>query len=80
MTTHQSTGGFAAVPDADPQAAGSAGCCGNPAQSATIALPDPADTVAAPCCGTTAAAEAANACCAPAAKADAVAAATGCCG
>src|SRR4051812_2534987 len=38
------------------------------------------DAAAAPCCGTTAAAAQADACCDPAAKTEAVAAGVGCCG
>ncbi|MEO3745328.1 hypothetical protein [Plantactinospora sp. B5E13] len=79
MTGNERTGGFAGDPAAALNVAGSAGCCGNPAQ-ATMALPDPADPASGTCCGTPAAAVAANSCCAPAAKAEAVASATGCCG
>jgi hypothetical protein len=57
---------------------GSGGCCGNP--PAAVALPDPADTAAGPCCGTTADAQAAGSCCGSSAKAEAVASGAGCCG
>ncbi|MBF9131079.1 hypothetical protein ACQEVC_34085 [Plantactinospora sp. CA-294935] len=80
MTVNESPGGFAGDPTAALTVAGSTGCCGNPAQSTNIALPDPADSTGGTCCGTPAAAVAANSCCAPAAKADAVATGQGCCG
>jgi hypothetical protein len=80
MTVHQSPGGFAGDPAVALTAAGSAGCCGNPAQATNITLPDPADTTGATCCGTSSAAVVANACCAPAATADVIATGTGCCG
>jgi hypothetical protein len=67
----------------DPAAAlsvvsGTGSCCGGPA--AAVALAEPADTAAAPCCGTAAEAEASGGCCGTAAKADAVASRAGCCG
>ena len=74
-----SRGGFAGDPTAALAVAGSTGCCGNPAQTSNITLPDPADATAAPCCGTAAQAEAAGTCCAPAAKAESISAAQGCC-
>ncbi|MGW0434248.1 hypothetical protein ACWDV4_17130 [Micromonospora sp. NPDC003197] len=93
MTTNESLGGFAGDPAAALTIAGSAGCCGNPAQTTNIALPNPGDTTGGTCCGTPAVAVAASdACCAPAAetdpaaeanpvvKADPVATGTGCCG
>jgi hypothetical protein len=80
MTEYQTLGGFAGDPTAALTLAGAIGCCGNPAQTTNIALPDPTDGTAGPCCGTAAAAETADTCCAPAAKADAVATGTGCCG
>ncbi|RKR93030.1 hypothetical protein BDK92_7534 [Micromonospora pisi] len=79
MTENQTLGGFAGDPTAALTVAGSTGCCGNPAQTTNITLPDPSDGAGGTCCGTPAAAEAANTCCAPAAKADAVASGTGCC-
>jgi hypothetical protein len=77
MSETEILSGFAGDPAAALSVAGTAGCCGNPAQ-ATPARPDP-DT-AGPCCGTAAEARAANACCGTAARSDAVAAGTGCCG
>lgn len=62
--------------------AGTGGCCGNPPQ-ATRDLPASAAAATetgAPCCCSTAEAQAAGACCGTAAKADAVASGTGCCG
>jgi hypothetical protein len=80
MTVNESPGGFADDPAAALTVAGSTGCCGNPAQTTNIALPDPADSTGGTCCGTPAAAVAANSCCAPTAKAEAVATGQGCCG
>lgn len=73
-------GGFAGHPAAALSMAGSGGCCGNPASTTSIALPDPADPAASPCCGSTADAQAAGSCCGTTAKAEAVASGTGCCG
>jgi hypothetical protein len=72
-------GGFAGDRAAALSVTGSGGCCGNPPQ-ATVALPDPVDTAATPCCGTAAQAQAAGSCCGTEAKAEAVASGTGCCG
>lgn len=79
MTENENTGGFAGDPAAALTVAGSAGCCGNPAQ-ATMTLPDPANPTGGTCCGTPAAAVATNSGGAPEAKAEAVATGTGCCG
>ena len=63
-----------------PLAAGTnatAGCgCGSSAATSDV----PAPVAAAVCCGTVEAAKAAESCCDPGAKADAVAAGAGCCG
>ncbi|MFC6023667.1 hypothetical protein ACFP2T_46880 [Plantactinospora solaniradicis] len=80
MTGNESRGGFAGDPIAALTVAGSAGCCGNPAQTTNIALPDPADSTGRTCCGTPAEPAEANSCCAPAAGAEAVGSGTGCCG
>ncbi|MDW5325010.1 hypothetical protein [Plantactinospora sp. KLBMP9567] len=77
MTVHESAGGFAGDPAAALDVAGSTGCCGSPAQATNVTLPDPAGGT---CCGTPAEAVAANSCCAPVARAEAVAAGQGCCG
>lgn len=55
---------------------GSGGCCAGPASAVTAVDVQQV----APCCGTTAEAVVAEACCAPAAKTEAVAAGAGCCG
>ncbi len=65
----------------------SAGTAPGPAIAIATATVEPSGTPASgccasdgqPCCGTQAAAQAANACCDPAAKADAVTAGAGCC-
>jgi len=80
MSDIQIQGGFVGDPAAALTVTGSGGCCGNPPQAADIVLPDPADTTAAPCCGTQAEAQAAAGCCGTTAKADAVASGAGCCG
>jgi hypothetical protein len=72
-------GGFTGDPAAALAAAGTSGCCGNPAR-ATLTLPDPGAGTAAPCCGTTAEAVQAGSCCGTAAKQQAVDAGQGCCG
>jgi hypothetical protein len=84
MTDIQTQGGFAGDPAAALDVSGTSGCCGNP-PAASLALPDPAQPVAAdastsPCCGTTTEATAAGACCGTSAKAEAVASGAGCCG
>jgi len=82
MTETQTQGGFAGNPATALDVAGASGCCGNPAQ-ATLTLPDPARSAAAagsPCCGSTAEATEAGACCGTSAKAEAVASGAGCCG
>ncbi|MEH1129368.1 hypothetical protein [Micromonospora sp. CPCC 206061] len=76
--TTTTQGGFAGDPAAALTVTGSGGCCGNPPSA--VALPNPADPAASPCCGTTADAQAAGSCCGTSAKAEAVAAGTGCCG
>lgn len=73
----QIQGGFTGNPAAAFDAAGTAGCCGNPPQT-TMTLPEPA--AAGPCCGTTAEAQASRSCCGSEAKADAVSSGTACCG
>jgi hypothetical protein len=78
MSDTQIQGGVAGDPAEALTVAGTGGCCGNP-QQAGLTLPDPA-AVAGPCCATAAEAQADNACCGAAAKSDAVAAGTGCCG
>jgi hypothetical protein len=77
MTGTTRQGGFAGDPAAALAVTGSGGCCGNPPQTG-VALPDPADTAASPCCGTQA--QAAGSCCGSEAKAEAVASGAGCCG
>jgi hypothetical protein len=79
MSETKPTGGFAGDPAAALTVAGSGGCCGSPPRP-TTAQSAPADPAAAPCCGTTAQAQAAGSCCGAGAKADAVAAGAGCCG
>ena len=60
-------------PNREPNPAAAPACCGAvPAATA----PEPASQT---CCGTREAARAADACCAPAAKAQAVASGAGCC-
>jgi hypothetical protein len=76
----QVVGGLVDDPAAALAVTGSGGCCGNPAQNTAAALPDAADPVASPCCGTAADAQAAGSCCGTTAKAEAVAAGAGCCG
>ncbi|GIJ63341.1 hypothetical protein [Virgisporangium aurantiacum] len=76
MSDTETRGGFSGEPAAALSAAGSSGCCGNPAQTTNIALPD----AGSPCCGTPAEAEATGSCCGTTAKAEAVASGTGCCG
>jgi hypothetical protein len=78
MSGTKSAGGFTGDPAAALDVAGTSGCCGNPAQ-ANLSLPE-SDGAAATCCGTVAEAKAENACCGSAAKTDAVAAGSGCCG
>ncbi|HEY8472051.1 MAG TPA: hypothetical protein VIL37_05380 [Natronosporangium sp.] len=73
-------GGFAGDAAAALAVAGAGGCCGNPAQTTNLALPDAADPVASPCCGTPADAQAAGSCCGTSAKAEATASGAGCCG
>ncbi|GAA4716650.1 hypothetical protein [Phytohabitans rumicis] len=72
-------GGFAGDPGAALAVVGTAGCCGNSPQTASLVLPDPA-AAGAPCCGTVAEADAAGGCCGAQAKAGAVASGAGCCG
>lgn len=62
----QTTGGFAGDPAEAFTPPATSGCCGS--------------TPASTCCGTTEAAAEAGSCCAPAAKAEAVAQGSGCCG
>lgn len=72
------TGGFIGDPAEAFAPPAASGCCGTaPASGASDAG---AQAAGSPCCGTAAAAEEAGSCCAPSAKADAVAAGTGCCG
>ncbi len=80
MSDIQTPGGFTGDPAAALTVTGSGGCCGNPPQATTIALPDPEGATAAPCCGTQAEAQATGACCGTAAKTEAVASGAGCCG
>lgn len=79
MSDTQTQGGFAGNPADALTVTGTGGCCGNPAQ-VTLSLPEPAETAAAPCCGTAPEAAAEGSCCGGAAKADAVASGQGCCG
>jgi hypothetical protein len=80
MSDTQTSGGFTGDPTAALTVAGTGGCCGNPPQ-ATLAVPNPAEAVAAaPCCGTATDAAAESSCCGSTAKADAVASGQGCCG
>lgn len=75
MSTETTTGGFIGDPAEafSPPAAG--GCCG----SAPATTADPAAGTGT-CCGSADAAAEAGACCAPAAKAEAIDAGAGCCG
>jgi hypothetical protein len=77
MSTETTAGGFVGDrAEAYAPAAATGGCCGSaPTAVASVAAPA-ADT----CCGTAGAAQAEGACCAPAAKAEAVASGAGCCG
>ena len=79
MTETQAHGGFTGDPAQALTVAGTGGCCGNPPR-ATLSLPDPAETSAAPCCGSAADAASEGSCCGSTAKAGAVAAEQGCCG
>jgi hypothetical protein len=76
MSDTTGRGGFTGDPAAALTVAGSSGCCGNPARTTNITLPEND----APCCGTPAEAQASGSCCGTTAKADAVASGTGCCG
>jgi len=80
MSDTQTQGGFTGDPAAALTVTGSGGCCGNAPQTTALALPDPADPAASPCCGTPAEAQAAGGCCGTQAKEQAVASGTGCCG
>ncbi|MEV6523226.1 hypothetical protein AB0M43_14845 [Longispora sp. NPDC051575] len=75
-------GGFAGDPaEALNPPAASGGCCGT--ATAATGTASPAADAGAPagtCCGTATAAQEAGTCCAPEAKAEAVAAGAGCCG
>jgi len=65
----------------DTTAAKTAPACGchRPAETAASSMPVAAHTGSGPCCGTAQAAADAGACCAPAAKAEAVVAGASCC-
>jgi hypothetical protein len=67
MTSETKTGGFVGDPAEAYRPPAAGGCCGSTSEAST-------------CCGTTEDATAADACCAPAAKAEAVASEAGCCG
>lgn len=79
MSDTKSVGGFVGDPTkALTVTSGSSACCSDPATSAV--LTEAADVGGAPCCGTSADAQAAGGCCGTAAKAEAVASGAGCCG
>lgn len=70
-------GGFAGDPAEAFRPPSAGGCCGSAPAAVSVTL---GDAGAGTCCGSTEDARAAGSCCAPEAKAEAVAAGAGCCG